>query len=260
MARSLLVLSVFLISSLAVARSLVRVGAYEFPPYFDVTPAETRGLTVETVKILNSLQNEFTFEIQRLPAKLRYIHFEKKRIDLFLFEDPAWEWSKYKYEFVPLDVEDGEVYVTKKATRTPSNFEDLKDMRIAIVRGFHYGFAGLDADERTLKRNFKVEIADDSDGSIHLVRIGVVDVTVVAKSYIYDYLRKHPGVRDQISISNNYDSTYKLGVVFNPEGRISREKLEALIAKLKKNSQFIKLVEDRFRVAMNGPGKTIPGR
>lgn len=235
------------------ARTAIRVGAYQFPPYFDAGTAKAEGLTVETVNILNSIQRDYNFEIQRLPANQRYAHFGK-RIDMFLFEDPAWEWSKNTYEFLPLDVEDGEVYITKSGAPSPKNFEELKAMKIAIVKGFHYGFAGLDADERTLKRNFRVEMADDSDGAIHLVLIGVADVTVLAKSYIYEYIRQHPENRDKFTISNNYDSTYKLGVVFNPTGRIRREKLDPLISKLKKDERFIKLVDDRF--TMPAPART----
>ena len=235
------------------ARTAIRVGAYQFPPYFDAGNTKAQGLTVETVNILNSIQRNYNFEIQRLPTHQRYAHFGK-RIDMFLFEDPAWEWSKNTYEFLPLDVEDGEVYITKAGTPAPKNFEELKAMKIAIVKGFHYGFAGLDADERKLKRNFRVEMTDNSDGAIHLVLTGVADVTVLAKSYIYEYLRQHPENRDKFTISNNYDSIYKLGVVFNPTGRIRREKLEPLLSKLKKEERFIKLVDDRF--TMPAPPKT----
>ena len=225
------------------------VGAYVFAPYFETEGTRQFGITEKTVRILNSLQKDYVFEIVQLPPQKRYQFFEKKRVDLYLFEDPAWEWSKYRYDFIPLDIEDGEVYVTKKGgAPSPRDFSDLKKMKIAIVKGFHYGFAGLDADERSLRKNFQVELVADSAACISLIIRGTADVTVVAKSFVYDFLKKHPEHRDKLVMSKQYDAVYKLGVILNPEGRIPRRKMEPLIEELKKRPEFIKLIAERFEI------------
>ncbi|WP_374075111.1 substrate-binding periplasmic protein [Bdellovibrio bacteriovorus] len=227
----------------------IRVGAYDFPPYYEFHKSKHIGITTQTVKILNSLQKDYTFVIQRVPANRRYQTLERNRVDLYLYEDPAWEWSKYSYEFIPLDVEDGEVYITKAgALPAPQTFEELKKLRIAVVQGYHYGFAGLDADERALKKNFRIEILDNSKTCLHFVATGRADVTIVAKSFIYDFIRKNPDYRDKISISNNYDSIYKLGVVLSPKSRIPRAKMEALVDNLKKNAEFQENIRRRFEI------------
>lgn len=233
----------------AQAATEIRVGAYDFPPYYEFYKDKHIGITTQTVKIMNSIQKDYAFVIQRVPANRRYQTLVRTRVDFYLYEDPAWEWSKYSYEFIPLDVEDGEVYVTKAgALSPPQTFEELKKLRIAIVRGYHYGFAGLDADERALKKNFRVELLDNSKACIHFVASGRADVTIVAKSFIYDFIRKNPDYRDKISISNNYDSIYKLGVVMSPKSHISRAKMEALVDNLKKNPEFQELIRRRFEV------------
>ncbi len=246
---ALIILTLLSVTFPCLAKTRITVGAYEFTPYFYLLPSgHQTGITVETVRLLNSLQKEYTFEIMQMPANRRYQFFERKRADLILFEDPAWEWAKYKYEFLPLEVEDGEVYVTRAGTSSPKSFEELRKMKIAIVRGYHYSFAGFDADERFLKKNFTVELAENPEACLNLVTRGISDVTVVAKSFIYDFLRRNPSYRDKITVSNNYDSVYRLGLILNPKGRISRAKLEPIIAKLKKQPEFQKLIAERFQL------------
>ena len=73
-------------------------------------------------------------------------------------------------------------------------------------------------------------------------------MTVVAKSFVYDFLKKYPEHRDKLVMSKQYDAVYKLGVILNPEGRIPRSKMEPLIEELKKRPEFIKLIAERFEI------------
>ncbi len=59
-------------------------GAYDFYPYYEFVNSEHRGMTPIALKILNSIQKEYVFELQRLPADRRYQSFERKRIDMIL--------------------------------------------------------------------------------------------------------------------------------------------------------------------------------
>lgn len=233
--------------SVAHAQTQIKVGAYDFKPYYVYTNSEHSGLTATAVRILNSMQKEYVFEIRKLPPERRYQSFERQRVDMFLFEDPAWEWSKFQYEFIPLDINDGEVYITKAGgTATPKSYEDLKKLRIAIIQGYHYGFAGFETDIRYLKKNFKVEILDNAESCLNLVNSGRADVTVLAKSYVYNFVKQNPEFKDKFVISENYDSTYKLGVVYNPS-KILRRKLDPLISELKKRPDFQKSLQETLK-------------
>lgn len=228
------------------ARTKVKVGAYSFVPYYELVKTQHQGLSAQVVDLLNSIQQEYYFEMTYLPANQRYQALQRKRVALFLFEDPAWEWSKYTYDFIPLDVQDGEIYVTRATVPSPQTFEDLKKLRIAVVKGFHYGFAGLNADEKHLRKNFKIDIVNDSETCITMVVLGRSDVTVVAKSFMHNYLKRNPGLKEKIRLSENYDSIYRLGVVFDPEGALPRAKMESLIENLKSHRRFKEIISQRF--------------
>lgn len=246
MFKAALILTLLCTSLSSFARTRVKVGAYSFVPYYELVRTQHQGLSAQVVDLLNSLQQEYFFEMTYLPANQRYQALQRKRVALFLFEDPAWEWSKYTYDFIPLDVQDGEIYVTRAQVPSPRTFEDLKKLRIAVVKGFHYGFAGLNADEKHLRKNFKIDIVNDSETCITMVVLGRSDVIVVAKSFMHDYLKKNPHLRDKIRLSENYDSIYRLGVVFDPEGAIPRAKMESLIETLKNHRRFKEIIAQRF--------------
>lgn len=153
------------------------------------------------------------------------------------------------HSLLRLDVEDGEVYVTRTGTPLPKTIEEMRKMKIALVKGYHYKFIGFEADEKWMKKRFvNIEFTEDPAGCLNLVLRGISDLTIVAKSFIYDFLKKNPSSQGKVSISDNYDTVYKLGVILNPEGQISRAKLEPLIDKLKKNPEFQKLINERFQL------------
>ena len=68
-----------------------------------------------------------------------------------IFENPQWGWQDIDAEAVDMRLEDAELFVARKeALRDQSYFEQLEGKRLALYRGYHYGFAQFNSDPEFL--------------------------------------------------------------------------------------------------------------
>lgn len=222
-------------------RTVVRIGAYGFAPYYDLDRSVSH--LVEVVNILNKSQNDYQFEITEVPAKRRYQLFQERRYDMVFFEDPKWGWEDLPHYAIPLELNDGEVYVAlRKKAHSQSYFSTLKGKRIAGILGYHYGFANYETDENLLRSKFDIYLVNHNLASVRLMLSERVDVAVVPKSYIIQYLRENPADRERIMISEKYDQNYDLKILVSPRAPVARPALEAMIRKLRADARFKNLI------------------
>lgn len=236
-------ITILLLPWMLVAQTKIRipVGAYIFPPYYELQDGKPMGLTVDTLAILNRMQGEFEFVITEMNPQRRYKMFEELQIEAVFFEDPAWQWNKTEHYKIPLGLKDEEVYFALAAkSEQPNYFDNLKSKRFVLVQGYHYQFAGMDADETHLKKNYQLHFVHSYEASILFVLGGRADVGIAPRSYLHTYFQKHPEQQALIRIGNKPDHSFSLKVILSKKSKISKVKMKALIEQLTKNPEYKK--------------------
>jgi polar amino acid transport system substrate-binding protein len=222
MLRVLVLAMTLMLSGPALAREVVRVGGYKFAPFVEMASADKpAGLTLDMIKALNQFQNRFDFQFVLTSPARRYKDFEDGKFDLMFFESPDWGWRERK---APVDASEvfldgGEVYVAQaRPGRGQGYFDDLATRRMVGILGYHYGFAGFEADPAALAKRFRVALVNDNAASIEMVLKDRGDVAVVTDSYLKRYLRAHPDLEARLLVSDRYDQRYAHRVLLRQGG------------------------------------------
>lgn len=212
----------------------VRVGGYEFPPFVDASLPQS-GATPALVSALNSLDTDYGFHFVLTSPNRRYSDFVRGRFDVIFMEMPRWGWQARGIDFeatAPL-LRDHEYYVAaadRAEDRDP--FANLQDKRIAGFIGYHYGFAGFNADPAYLRRNYDIRLNTSHRGNIQELLAGRVDIAVVPGAFLEMYFQANPDHRDRLIVSDKSDQEYRLRALLRPDGPITSRELSELLRRL----------------------------
>ncbi|MCU9950189.1 transporter substrate-binding domain-containing protein [Pseudomonas solani] len=221
----------------------ILVGGYHFPPYLIKPEEESRGLVPDLVALFNQAQQRFHFSIVPTSAARRYRDLEQGRFDLMLFEDPDWGWRDVRYIGIDLRTSDAEVYVARNAPgRGQGYFEQLTSKRLALYNGYHYGFAGYNANPEFLSRSFNATLTYSHDSNLLMVLHDRADIALITRSYLDLLMAREPGLRDNLLVSRRVDQEYHLHAMLRPDAPITREELAGLLQKLQENEEFQRLL------------------
>lgn len=216
----------------APALEVVRVGGYEFPPFVDNARDGARGVTFDLIDTLNQVQDRYEFRFVPVAARRRYADLLAAQFDVMFFESPDWEWEKggFPVDFTRVFLTGGEVYITQaRPGRGQDYFASLADKRLVGILGYHYGFAGFEADPAALARRFTIKLVNNHRSGIDMVLAGRADVAVVTDSYLWTHLARHPDVRDRLLVSDRYDQTYRHRALVRRGGPIPVQDLDRLL-------------------------------
>jgi ABC-type amino acid transport substrate-binding protein len=238
----LLVLDFLTVQS-AWAAQVVKVGAYNFPPYvLKAEGSQPQGLLPDLLTVLNQQQDDYLFELVPTSVTRRYRDFQHARFDIMLFESKAWGWKDIPLTNLDLQVEDAEIYVAKaEPGRTQAYFEQLKGKRLALYTGYHYGFANFNADPEYLAREFNAMLNYSHESNLLMVQRGRADVTVVTRSYLHSFETMFPEQRGQLLTSSKVDQIYHHEALLRPQAPISAAALGALLQQLRTKGLLSKL-------------------
>lgn len=223
----------------------VRVGAYHFPPYM-IRPesAHPDGLLFDLLTQLNAQQNQYHFEPVATSVQRRYQEFQQGRFDLAFFETPWWGWQGIDFEALPLGIEDDEVYVAKaEPGRDQSYFDRLAGKRLALFRGYRYGFAGFDADPERLIRQFNANLSYSHESNLLMVDKGRADVAVVTRSFLNLFLQKYPELKERFLVSQQADQVYRLNVFLRKQSLPGRDWLMQQLKQLRETGRLQPLLD-----------------
>lgn len=240
----------------ALAEQSVLVGAYHFPPYV-VKPegAKPGGLLPELLAALNRLQNDYRFVLVPTSVTRRYRDLQSGRFDMILFESPGWGWQDTPHNALDLHIEDAEVYVARaEPGRDESYFEQLKGKRLALYSGYHYGFAGFNADQQYLTQAFDAVLTYSHDNNLTMLTRGRADIAVITRSYLQIHQDRHPELSSGFLVSQRVDQVYKHHALFRPQAPLAPEAFAALLLALNRDGQLDALLS-RYHLAVPGsPG------
>ena len=190
----------------AQAQTLVKVGVYPFLPFSD----GSTGLTHELVQALNAFQSDYRFETVPTSANRRYRDLADGVYTHIFFENIQWGWQGKPVEATRVFLRgDGEVFVARaQRGRGQEYFENLADKDILAVLGYHYAFAGLEADPALLRKRFAITFSPDNAVSLRNLLSGRGDVAVLTRSYLSRYLVEQPQDRGLLLVSQRMDQVY----------------------------------------------------
>lgn len=232
---------IFLCSLSTYAREIVKVGAYEFKPYHVTN--DSKDITRETIRLLNSIQKDYEFKLVPIPAKRRYDSINNGTIDLIFYEDVAWGWKNSKIHFHPLPVVDGEVFFSRNSrNKTDEYFKVLNHKTIAVIMGYHYKFTSFQDFEKK-KFPFQLTSAKDAEQVIDITLSGRADIGVLANSYLKYSIKTNKHFQNTLTLSSVYDHHYKLGIIQGTKTKITKEKMGAIVENLCQSDQYITILK-----------------
>ncbi|MDA7085840.1 transporter substrate-binding domain-containing protein [Pseudomonas sp. SA3-5] len=237
-----------------IAGEQVRVGAYHFPPYV-VKPesAAPIGLLPELLVALNALQSDYQFSLVPTSVTRRYRDLQSGRFDLILFESPGWGWQNTPHVALDLHIEDAEVYVAlAKPGRDQNYFEQLKGKRLALYNGYHYGFAGFNADQQFLLENFAAVLTYSHDSNLLMVLRDRADIAVITRSYLQRYQRRYSERSKAFLVSQRVDQFYQHYALFRAQSPLTPETFAGFLQALKRNGQLDALLQ-RYHLVVPEP-------
>lgn len=218
----------------------IKVGAYDFAPYFSAEDKQNESLIVTAVGVLNEIQSEFRFKIVPIPAKRRYEMLKKRQVDVLFFEDKAWGWKTEAIDFLPLPLKDGEVYIAKKDEHVDDKvFEKFNGKKVMGVLGFHYACTQFIDNPEIQIKDFEFSTAMDREHIIHQVLKGKADVGILTRSYLQRILNLRKDWADKIFVGKKPDQTYNLGIIANKNSFLESIQFKNLINQFLKNKKFI---------------------
>jgi hypothetical protein len=243
--KTFLLILIFQTSSLLFASTKIRipVGAYPFAPYYELQDGEAKGITVDTLEILNKLQNDYEFRITEINPSRRYKLFEDLQIEMIFFEDPAWQWNKVEHTSIPLGIDDEEVYFALASkSAQPGYFDNFKTKRMVGLQGYHYRFADMSSDEDYLRKNYQMQFVNSYDASVLFVISDRADIGLATRSYLKTYFQQHPDHKARIRIGTKPDHSFSLKVVMSKKSKVSKARMQSLIDQLLKHPDFQKIL------------------
>ena len=215
---------------------VINVGGYHFPPFVNVDENnQVDGITKQFIREMNKIQAKYHFKFVLTSSKRRYFDFDQGNFDIIMFEDINWGWKNKDIAVSKVYLKGGEVYITKASpTKDQSFFDNFKNKYIAIIKGYHYGFANFNADENYLRKHFKVQFSSHHKGNILKVLFGRADISVVTLCYLKQFIQKNPEKKNQLLISEKFDQRYNHTILARKNIPITIEEINAMLVKMEK--------------------------
>ncbi|WP_394132094.1 ABC transporter substrate-binding protein [Shewanella maritima] len=245
MLKKLLIAALFIcFSQTLAAKTIVKVGGYPFSPYVDISPqGHYSGLTLDLISALNRIQTEVVFQFVATSTEQRRRAYELNRYDVIFFEDVKWGWQDASLEYLPLNIKDGEVFISlNEPVKQQQYFDSLDAKTLSLIQGYHYKFAEFETSKDKLAEKFKVQFVASNEASIKSILKQRAEIAPVTWSYLKYYQKREPEQYQKLIISNKWDQQYDFGVLIKPESQISIDKIEKWMAELTHTGVYQRLL------------------
>lgn len=240
-----IVLFILLASPMSFAAEVIKVGGYIFPPFVEKQDnGQLGGITFDVIQAMNKAQSKYQFKFILTAPKRRYGAFSNGDFDLVLFGNKAWGWEKSPISSSKVFLSGGEVYIAlKKAGRNQSYFENFKSKKMVGMRGYHYGFAGFNSDEKFLKKNFKMQLTPNQGAAITMIKNGRGDIAVITKSFLSRRLKESPALASQLLVSEKLDQEYQHTILVRDSNNPSVQEINDILGKMTADGSLNKIWE-----------------
>ena len=245
-----LVIAALLLGGIATAqgKTVITVGAYHFPPVAEVNKDHNpRGLLADLIQGLEAAHDDIDIQIFHTSPKRRHLDFDAGLYDVIFFESPEWGWTNRDITFSRPILTDEDFYIAlRKPGRDLEFFEDIRNRQLIAISGYHYGFADLENNTKTLQNNFRIEFSDSHSRILKLIkadRPSVAEVAIISRAYLQRHLTEQPDDWRQLLISDRLDQRYKLRVIARKNGPVSAGDMMERLAPMVADGSYRMMVE-----------------
>lgn len=225
------------------AQDVVKVAAAHFPPY-TVHPesgADT-GLLPDLVAALNHVQDRYVFTLVPTSLPRRFQDLRQGRVDMAIFENPQWGWQSTPHVAVDMGLEDAEVFVGRRMDgRDDRYFANLANKRMALYSGYHYAFAGFNAEPEYLASHYRATLTYSHDSNLLMVARNRADIALVTRSYLTGFFDKYPELKASLLVSQRTDQVYHHYALLGPSAPITGDELAGYLEQLHANGEMKRL-------------------
>lgn len=240
--RGLGALCLLVAGSLAAAE-VVHVGGAHFPPYVVKSSLqESTGLLPQLLEALNREQADYHFVMLPTAIARRFSDLQRGRIDMAIFENPGWGWQGIEFEAVDMGLEDAELFTARaEDQRGQEYFDQLQGKRLALYRGYHYGFADFNNDPEFLTKTYNANLGHSHDSNLLMVLRGRADIALVTRSNLYDFLERNREYARQLLVSERIDQVYRHHALIRPGAPISAARFAELLERLRTKGELARI-------------------
>lgn len=221
----------------------IKVASVHFPPYvFEDEPG--RGLLPQLLEGLNRQQRDYRFVARSTSLARRFGDLRDGQIDLAVFENPDWGWQGIAAARLEMGLEDAELFVAQaKPGRDQSFFQPLKGKRLALFKGYHYGFSGFANDPSLLRQHYNAELTYSHDSILGLVLRGRADIGLLTRSWLKERQLREPILQEQLLVGEQVDQTYRHYMLLRPQASITPDQLQALLEQMRHRGELQRIFE-----------------
>lgn len=218
------------------AAQTVKVGVVVFPPYIQKDLASGNDmLRVELLELMNGFQDTYHFKPVVTGTVRRFKDFDLGKYDMSTYDNLAWGWEDRPVDASNVYLRGGEVYVAlSRPGRGEEYFTNFADKQMVAMLGYHYGFAGFNADPGYLRQHFQIVFTNDNEASLKLLLLGRGDVAVVSEAFLADFLARQPEYRARFLVSKKKDQAYAHTLIIRRGIRPTVGELNQLLERMRK--------------------------
>ncbi len=165
---------------------------------------------------------------------------------MMLFEMPQWNWQdkSHKIDFSKLLLKGGEVYIAKrKPEQLRFDFNQIETRKIMAFEGYHYEFAGLNADQDWLKSHYNIIFATSHHQMLKAIKEEKAEIAIATLSFLKQYFHDNPQELLTYVISQEFAQVYNLRALVRKKAPLSLGQLEELLQGLKQQDHLQNLLE-----------------
>lgn len=208
----------------------VRVGSYEYGVVYFYEDNKPAGLSPQLIVALNAIQSKYFFELVETSSRRRYGDLAEGMFDMVLLESPDWEWDRQNVVFSDTIVTEYDLYIARRNDIPgPSWFENLNSRHILCVLGFHYGFAGFNANPDYLHDEFNVSLLYNEQQVLEKLLSGEGDIGVLSAGFLSRAFQRQPELPTQVFIGPKPDASHDLVAVMSENSVIPVAEFNDLI-------------------------------
>ncbi|WP_413287969.1 substrate-binding periplasmic protein [Bdellovibrio sp. HCB337] len=228
-------------------RQVVKVGAVEFPPYIHIeSDGKVTGILADLLEFMNSTQKDYEFQAMPISAMRRHGDFKNGVYDLSFFDNIEWGWDRSAVDASDVYMKGKEIYIArKKVYRDPAFFSDFTRKNMVGILGYHYGFAGHNADPNYLRKKYNMQLVSSNEGCVKMILFDRGDIAVVSDVFLNGYFKKNPDDKSKIMISTKVDQQYSHRVMVRKNIRPTVQEINLLLTQFKKSKKF-KEIQDYY--------------
>ena len=155
-----------------------------------------------------------------------------------------WGWQDIPIDAITLPFKGGDVLIALKSkAKHQDYFNNLTNKSIAAMLGYHYNFAGFNADPNFLRSKFDIRLGSDEKVNINLVLWGKMDIAIVTKSLLDKFLNDNPSEKSDILIGQKMDQEYQHTILLRKNTKPGVTEMNMLLDKLVASGEYNKIMQ-----------------